>query len=472
MKNHRIPTFLVLASLSLGCFKPLMAEDPPTLESLQKQIKEMQQQQSAERAAQQQEIQSLKQKVGEMKSDRGELPPEKRKEHNELADFSANYRGDGFLKAGGLKFGAYGEMLYRARQGSISAFDPRRLVLLPSYAVNDWINFNSEIEIEHGGAGVDFTNDGNVELEQAYIDFLFNEHFNWRSLGLDLVPIGRINLYHEPTLFYSTDRPELYSEVIPSTWTEGSTSIFGKVMDGLQYQVMLSSGLEDRSAANGINGNTGMRGARPSTGQDFNQSNGTPAVTTRLAYQPPWIPGLDGSTSWNHSEASSAQSTFAIGGDIPVDIVDTELRYRIPKTGWELRADGALVMIGRNGSLQANNDGDPTNNVGTHMWGSYGEVAYHFWPDAWNSGRGKGMDFVPFARYTHIDLQAGASGGTDVTASSGGNDRNYYTFGFAFFPTREIVLKMDYRIVQTSRTFGPPTGPERHQLQLAAGFFF
>lgn len=451
---------------------PLRAGEPVTLESLQREIQELRKTHETERAAQQREIVQLREKLTEMRSDRGELPPEKIEKNKDLLNYSMNYRSDGLLKAGGLKFGAYGEMLYRARQGAVSGFDPRRIVLLPSYAVNDWINFNSEIEIEHGGAGVDFTNDGNVEIEQAYLDFLFNEHFNWRSLGLDVVPIGRLNLFHEPTLFYSTDRPELYSELIPSTWTEGATSIFGKIVDGLQYQVMISSGLEDRSAANGINGVNGLRGARPSTGQNFNQTNGTPAITTRLAYQPPWVPGLDGSTSWHHSEASSSLSAYAIGGDLNVNLMDTELRYRIPRTGWELRADGALALIGRNGSLQANNDGDPTNNVGTRMWGAYGEVAYHFWPEAWNHGRSRGMDFVPFARYTHLDLQSGPSGGADVTASTGGNDREYYTFGFAFFPTHEIVLKMDYRLVHTHRTSGDPTGAERDQLQLAADFFF
>lgn len=455
--------FLTTAITSLLCLSTILsvAADSPTLESLQKQLNE-----------QKQEIQALKQKNSEMRADRGERVPETRNEHKELSDFGMNYRSDGLLKAGGLKFGAYGEMLYRWREHNVSAFDPRRLVLLPSYAVNGWIIFNSEIEIEHGGAGVDFTNDGNVEIEQAYVDFLINEHFNWRSLGLDVVPVGRINLYHEPTVFYSTDRPELYQQIIPSTWTEGSTSIYGRIVDGLQYQAMLSTGLEDRSAANGINGVNGLRGARPSTGQDFNQTNGTPAFTGRLSYQPPWIPGLDGSTSYHHSEASSTGSAFALRGDLNVDILDTELRYFVPHTGLELRADYAIALFGNAGSLQANNDGDATNNVGTHMWGAYVEAAYHFWPEAWKKGRGKHMDFVPFVRYTHMDLQAGRSGGSDVTASVGGNDRDIYTFGFAYFPVPEIVLKLDYRLVDDNRRSGTPNGAELNQLQFAAGFFF
>lgn len=451
------------------------AEDATTVQELQKQFNEFKKQQAEERAAHEKEVNSLKNQISEMKADRGiKSPPttKETKEHKELADNGINYRSEGLLKAGGLKFGAYGEMLYRWQEHTVSAFDPRRIVLLPSYSLNDWIIFNSEIEIEHGGAGVDFTNDGNVEIEQAYIDFLFNEHFNWRSLGLDVVPIGRVNLFHEPTVFYSTDRPELYREIIPTTWTEGSTSIYGKIVDGLQYQAMLSSGLEDRSANNGINGNNGIRGARPSTGQDFNQTNGTPAFTGRLAYQPPFIPGLDGSTSWHHSEASSGGNTFALNGDIPVDIIDTELRYLLPNTGWEFRADFAIDLIGNDSNLRANNDGDSTNNVGSYMWGTYAEVAYHFWPKAWSKGRGKNMDFVPFFRYTHLDLQAGRIGGSDATTYNGGNDRDVYTFGFAYFPIPEVVLKLDYRVVDDDRISGTPNASERNQLQVAAGFFF
>jgi hypothetical protein len=41
--------------------------------------------------------------------------------------------------------------------------------------------------------------------------------------GIDLIPIGYINQHHEPTQFYSVNRPELYNGLIPSTWRAGAS---------------------------------------------------------------------------------------------------------------------------------------------------------------------------------------------------------------------------------------------------------
>ncbi len=62
---------------------------------------------------------------------------------------------------------------------------------LLSHEFNDWIKFTSELEVEHsfveGGE-----ESGEVELEQAYLDFLLSEKFNVRA-GVLLMPIGIIN---------------------------------------------------------------------------------------------------------------------------------------------------------------------------------------------------------------------------------------------------------------------------------------
>ena len=111
----------------------------------------------------------------------------------------------------GLKIGMYGEIKFGSVQNPAAngqwqnGFDMGRLVLLPTYQVTDNIVFNAEIEFEH--AGIAFDNDdklhGTVEIEQAFFDIRFNDHFTLRSPGVDLVPISFNNLYHEPTLFYS-----------------------------------------------------------------------------------------------------------------------------------------------------------------------------------------------------------------------------------------------------------------------------
>ena len=69
---------------------------------------------------------------------------------------------------------------------------------------------------------------------------------------MDVVPFGFINLFHEPTQFYSVNRPELYQGLIPSTWFEGSTSFYGKIVNTLNYQFQINTGLEDVGSKDGV----------------------------------------------------------------------------------------------------------------------------------------------------------------------------------------------------------------------------
>ena len=143
-----------------------------------------------------------------------------------------------------LSIGAYGELKFGGQDapgGWKDGFDAGRIVLLPTLQVTNSITFNAELEFEHAGIAEDDDDKltGSVDVEQAYIDFMFNDYINWRAPGVDVVPFGFINLFHEPTQFYSVQRPELYNGLIPSTWFEGSTSRYGKVVNNLDYQVQI-----------------------------------------------------------------------------------------------------------------------------------------------------------------------------------------------------------------------------------------
>jgi len=83
-------------------------------------------------------------------------------------------------------------------------------------------------------------------------------------------------------------------------------------------------------------------------------------------------------------------------------IFDAEFRYRVPQTGSNLRGEYVRVDFGSSGNLRANNDTDPTNNVGKSMFGYSGEVAYHvpsrYRPEQRLGGRA-------FYRYTYENLR-------------------------------------------------------------------
>ncbi|MBK8001890.1 MAG: hypothetical protein IPK15_25110 [Verrucomicrobia bacterium] len=380
---------------------------------------------------------------------------------------------DTFFKGNGLKLGFYGEAKYRFPQSGANAFDPHRFVLTPSYAINDWLVFNSELEFEHGG--VDETSgttgngtqrsrfDGEIELEQFYVDILLKPHFNIRSLGIDLVPVGRINKYHEPTTFYSTERPELYREIIPSTWFEPSAGIFGKVVDGLNYQLMVSSGLEDAisgSTAAGINASGGMRGARPRVRRaDENNL----AYSGRLHFN--GMQGLDASSSFYVTRVTGSG-----GRSSTVALFDVEAAYRVPKTGLELRGDFAYWHIDAPGNLLANNNGSATDDVGDRMYGWYLEAAYHFWPEAFKKGIASEMDLVPFIRFSQIVTQDDLSSGTEL--DNGTTNKDFLTAGVAWLLNPNFVIKADYR-----RNLDGTAATERSEVnqdyfQLGAGVFF
>lgn len=378
-----------------------------------------------------------------------------------------------FFRGKGLTIGFYGEAKYRIPETGSPKFDPHRFVLAPSYQINDWLIFNSELEFEHGGidevpADRRSRFGGEIELEQMFIDILINEHFNVRSLGIDLVPVGRINKFHEPTVFYSTERPELYREIIPSTWMEPSIGAFGKIVEGLDYQLMISTGVEDSlfgSTSAGITGTGGFRSARPPlrTAAD-SMGDSSLAYSGRLHYN--GIPGLDASASTYITKVEGVR-----GGDSVVSLWDIEALYRVPKTGLELRGDFAYWHIADPEVLIANNNGTLTDDVGDRMYGWYTEAAYHLWPDAWREGKGSDMDLVPFVRYSQIVTQSALLAGSAYNKSGTAN-RDFLTVGLAYFLNQNFVVKADYRKNLDGTTASERSDSSQDYFQVGMGVSF
>jgi len=396
----------------------------------------------------------------------------------------------------GLKIGMYGEIKFGSQQNPAAGgqwqngFDMGRVVLLPTYQVTDNIIFNAEIEFEHAGSA--FDNDdklhGAAEIEQAFFDLRVNDYFTFRSPGVDLVPISFNNLYHEPTLFYSVQRPELANGLIPTTWVAGSTGFYGKIVDGLNYQFQISQSAEDfgddfdhrgenghvipGGYAAGVSGADALGIAKAPLG-DFAQLSNTIAYTGRLSYTPSFIPGFAGSTAAYYSPNITPRGAY--GGMVGADdqplgknsmlIVDTEARYRVPNTGLELRAEYAYIRFSNPENLRANNDTDETNNVGKTMYGYSGEIAYHF---PLGNILGSDWEAVPFYRYTRQNLQTGGLFGTDPNNPEGHGDQTYHHVGLAVFPNPSLVFKLDYTKIYDKS----PTGPQSDRVLGAVGWLW
>ncbi len=361
-------------------------------------------------------------------------------------------------------------------------------LLLPTFQFTDSIIFNAEIEFEHAGSGFDEDDKlhGTAEIEQLYIDFKVSPYFNVRSPGIDLVPVGYINQHHEPTLFYSVNRPELADRLVPTTWAVPAAGIYGKIVDGLGYQFQVSSSLEDFGSgfdartdgnspapfptgyAPGISGKDGLVFARPPRG-DFRQLSNDLAYALRLDYQPPFVPGLAGSTSVYFTPNTTPRNAYADTGaplrHSSLTLVDSELRYRLPGTGFEARGEYVQVFFGHPGNLRANNDSDPTTNVGRTMYGLSGEVAYHV---PIGTYLGSAWEAVPFYRYTYENLQTGGFSGTDPNTPVGAGKLQLHTAGVAVFPTPKLVLKFTYeKVIDRERG-----GPKADSVLGGVGFHF
>ncbi len=181
------------------------------------------------------------------------------------------------LSLGKVKFGGYGELHYNNliaedHANDLKELDFHRFVLFVGYDFTDSIRFVSEVELEHSvaadGAG------GEVELEQAYIEFDLNPVWRARG-GVMLLPVGILNETHEPPTFYGVERNDVESIIVPATWWAGGASVVGSWANGLSWDLMVHEGLMVDPA------NFRIRSGRQKTS---NADASDLAATTRVSY--------------------------------------------------------------------------------------------------------------------------------------------------------------------------------------------
>ena len=308
--------------------------------------------------------------------------------------------------AKGLSFNFYGTLKYKSGGGSQKA-DPHRMVLIPSYKLSDYAKFVSELEFEHGGVK-DGSNDrfsGAVELEQMYIDVQVADNITWRSLGVSLIPVGTINEHHEPDLFYSAYRPQIYKQLIPTTWMEMSTGIHGDIpqFEGLSYNLLISQGPDGNSGNQARGTDTASTWSLKNMRPDMNNNNFDDIATTlKLGYD---VGGFSSSVSTYQSKLTNQD-----GETSDMDLYVASAAYRFQDgslKGLELIGDYAVWDFGAPANITDSAVGDIT---WDEQKGYRIEAAYHI-------PRGEN-ELVPFVRYEKFD-----AGGATV------NEKEYFTTG-------------------------------------------
>jgi len=316
--------------------------------------------------------------------------------------------------------GGYGELHYNNLSDdndtvdgddSLDQVDFHRFVLYFGHEFTDNIRFFSELELEHALSGDGKS--GEIELEQAWIEMDINDHHRFRA-GVDILPIGIINVTHEPTTFYGVERNKVETEIIPATWWEAGLGFNGEIAPGWNYDIVAHGGL--------LSPTTGSSTLRPRSGRSkvSKAEDQDIAFTGRLRYT--GMPGLEvGLSGQYQSDMTGTADTFEVDATLFEGHIDYKhssgFGLRALYSRWDIDAPSGITYT------QNNIDG----------W--YVEPAYRF----------KAPGFIPgeigvFTRYAEWDArgEGNVPDGTYVQYES-------WNVGTNWWPHSDVAFKFDYQ---------------------------
>ena len=336
--------------------------------------------------------------------------------------------------------GGYGELhLSSAADGDggrAGEVDFHRVVLFFGHQYDENFRFYSELETEHALAGEG--QPGEIELEQAFIEYGGQAlPFRVRA-GLVLVPIGHLNNIHEPTAFHGVERPKVDSVIIPTTWREAGLGVVGTVGSTMGYEAYLISGLNAAAFTAG----KGLRGGRTGVAEAY---AGAPAFVARLHAQP--VMGLEVALSGYYGDAGANHPTKKL--EVGVTGGAFDLRYKA--NAIEARAEVAAFSLSGSEALAT------PGAVGSLITGGYLELGVDLFELA-----GRSQELVPFVRYEQYDTTAEVADGV-ANPETAGTD---LVFGLTWRPIPQIAFKLDH-IVRTAEA-----GSEEQVTSAGLGYMF
>ncbi|CAA6800472.1 MAG: Unknown protein, partial [uncultured Sulfurovum sp.] len=328
-----------------------------------------------------------------------------------------------------LSFGGYGKMDYTNYRDSSTAneLDIYRAILYVGYQFTDNIKFVSEIEWEHGGRE---STGGYSVIEQAYLDFKLNNMASVK-VGHMIVPVGMVNLYHEPTYFPTVSRPEVEKYIIPSTWHENGAVVHGSV-NSFDYQVGLMNGF---NASNGTEVRSMRQSGQNAEAEDF-------ALVARADYKA--NNGINVGASI--FTGGAGQETAALSS-VDTTIAEVHAGYNLNKI--HVNALYAQSKVD-NASAVATVNAKAASGKGS---GYYVNAAYDVTP--------KWTPFVQYEQYNRFDEKFDATG----AATTADEDVTNTTIGVNYKPTPNVVLKANY-VIRDNK------GTDDDRIELGTGYVF
>lgn len=333
----------------------------------------------------------------------------------------------------------YGEFNYnRFRDPDrTSKADVRRFVIGFGHRFSDALSFNSELELEHGV--VSANDHGEVEVEQAYLNYRFSDAANVKG-GLFLIPLGILNETHEPPTYYGVERNEVETRIIPTTWREMGFGLHGLLGQGFKYDLGITTGfnsgkLDDPS--------TGIRSAHQE-GQLADAKD--LSVYAALNYQAPGLLAGGGVFTGNTGQNGQANPLLK-GVSARLTLWDVHAKYSI--AGFDLQALYAAGTLGDADKINAVTSTAATPFAAPKsLKGWYGQAAYHVY-------RRGDLDVAPFVRLERFEIRQQEDAALGLFQDPK-NLESVRTIGVNFKLHPQVVLKTDvqrYKVDGTKNRF-------------------
>lgn len=340
----------------------------------------------------------------------------------------------------------YGEFNYNRFHGDErgSKADLRRFVFGLGHRFDERLTFNSEVEVEHAVASAE--DEGEIEIEQAYLDYRFNDAVNLKG-GLFLIPLGILNQTHEPPTYYGVERNDVETRIIPTTWRELGIGVHGLLgTSGFNYDVGLTTGF---NAGKLDEPETGIRSGH----QEGSQADARDlSLYAALNYQRPGL-RLGGGVFTGNTGQNGQAAPALRGVAARFTLWDMHAQYSV--ANWDFRALYSRGTLG---------DADRVNAVTApegfaapkSLKGWYTQAAYHVY-------RRGDLDIAPFVRVERVEIRQQE----DVTLGvfqDPNNLERIRTIGVNFFVHPQVVVKADLQRFSADHS--------RDSVNLGLGYMF
>ena len=332
-------------------------------------------------------------------------------------------------------------------------FDIPHAVIYLGYDFGKGWSFGTEVEFEHGGAGIAYEKEdeeggeweqetekgGEVELEQFWLQKSFAPWANIR-VGHIVVPVGLNNAHHEPLSYFTVYRPEGENTIMPSTWHQTGVSFWGRYKD-FRYEAQFLAGLNADQFTN-----VGWIHKGHKSPMEFDVANKYGAALRIDNYSVPGLRiGLSG--YYGHSigntypnDANGAGATYK--GKVAVGSVD----FTYDAHNWIVRGQADYGYLGDAAELKYMynrlNSKSPFKHsafVSSNAYAIGIEAGYNIFSQI-QPLRQKGERLYLFGRYEAYNPYASKTNGVSYDYT----EVKRMVVGVNYHPIRQIVIKGEY----------------------------